>query len=232
MSIYDDDDFSDSSIFDRPAAVQRPAERADADPAEEPVRVVLAADGSVTDVLVAPDWRETVGPRRLGAALLEAAQVAVGKTIEAQLAGLDLDAAAAPAAAAPAPATVGDPASRDAEAFMADALALLRNFATDLESYLGDLTRMAGAVSTGSGGARGVTVTMAGGVVTAVDVDAEWAAGARHTEVSVEALAAFRAAAARAVDAAREVALPTSLARIQELGSDPVELSRRLGLTR
>jgi hypothetical protein len=63
-------------------------------------------------------------------------------------------------------------------------------------------------------------------------VDTTWAAGARHTEIRAEALSAFKAAWRQATPDSAAIALPPSIARLQELASDPQALSRQLGLSR
>ncbi|MET0133128.1 MAG: hypothetical protein ABW215_05995 [Kibdelosporangium sp.] len=194
------------------------------------IAVVVDSRGAVSDVIVPARWHETVSARDLGLVLQETANKAIAKRVAEQVDEFDMDQPVRFGHRADAPSAHGDPDSAVAENLVREALDLFANFNADLAAYTAQVKQSTPATSRGQGGNGRITVTLSAGQVSAVTVDAAWAASARHTEVRAEALSAFRAA--DQVSSSPEVAFPASIARLHELASDPVALSRQLGLSR
>jgi hypothetical protein len=206
-------------------------------PEEDPdaIRVVVDEQGAVTDVVIPARWADAVGGAQgLGAALQEKANDAVARRVADQVANLDMTTMPEPVFAhRDAPSAEGDPDSPVAQNLLAEVMELFGQVDQDLATYSSQVRRAATATYQGSGSASRITVKMAHGQYTEVTVDTRWAAGARHTEIRGEALSAFQAAARQvSTTGAGAVTLPRSLARLQELASDPEALSRQLGAKR
>lgn len=198
-----------------------------------PIQVVLDQSGAVRDLVIPENWRETTAPRELGPALLDAANRALTNLVADQVETFDLGSVPEQPVMVhrDVPHAGGDPTSPIAQALVNEVLDLFSRYDADLETYTAQVRQAAAATSRGAGGNGRIVVTMTGGRITGVETDPRWAATARYTEVRVEALTAFQAAQ-RGSATTRSVALPASIARLQELASDPHALSRQLGLSR
>jgi hypothetical protein len=192
------------------------------------IAVVVDARGAVSDVIIPVRWHETVPPRDLGRTLQDTANEAIAARVTEQVDQFDMD-QPVQFGHRDAPSAHGDPTSPVAENLVNEALELFANFNADLAAYTAQVNQASPSTSSGQGGNGRISVTLSAGQVSAVTVDTNWAASARHTEVRAEALSAFRAAARVSTS---EVAFPASIARLHELASDPVALSRQLGLSR
>ncbi len=132
-----------------------------------------------------------------------------------------------------APSAGGDPTSPVAESLVNEVLDLFSWFDTELEAYAAQVRQAATATNCGEGINGRIIVTAAAGQISAVDVDVRWASAARHTEIRAEAMSAFQAAWRQAASrGSGGIPFPPSIARLQELASDPEALSRQLGLSR
>jgi len=241
MSKYEEDwrrRFTEWDLDEEDDQPRRGAVKPKPAPADEtqepgPIQVVLDESGAVRDVVIPANWRETTPPRELGPALLDAATKALTNLVAAQVETLDLGSVPEQPVMVhrDVPHAGGDPTSPVAEALVNEVLGLFSRYDRDLEAYAAQVRQAATAMSRDAGGNGRIVVTTTGGRVTGVEADPRWAATARYTEVRVEALSAFRAAG-RGSAATRSVALPASIARLQELASDPEALSRQLGLSR
>lgn len=207
--------------------------RAADDPAA--IRVVVDEQGAVSDVVIPAQWRDAVQPRDLGRALLEAANNAIANQVASHVEQLDLNAPTKHPVFShrDAPSAGGDPTSPVAESLVNEVLDLFSRFDTELEAYGARVRQVATAANRGDGVNGRIVVTIAAGQVSAVDVDARWASAARHTEIRAEAMSAFQATWRQAASrSSNRIPLPPSIARLQELASDPEALSRQLGLSR
>lgn len=204
-----------------------------ADPAA--ITVLVDERGVVSDVVIPAQWRDGVTPRDLGRVLLEAVNKAIVNRVTSQVEQLDLDAPAEPPVFShrDAPSAGGDPTSPVAESLVNEVLELFSRFDAELEAYAGQVRQAASATNRGEGVNGHIVVTVAAGQVSGVDVDVRWASAARHTEIRAEAMSAFQAAWRQgAPRGSGGIPLPPSIARLQELASDPEALSRQLGLSR
>lgn len=186
------------------------------------VKVTVDQTGAVTDVVVAPNWREKVHPRDLGHALATAANTALTTR----------------PAAEPEPETTPvrgearDLSGQTTQELVNEFAALFAVFERDLEIYRDDLREAATATATARSAKGTVEVTMTHGRVTRVTVNPGWAKSARNNDIRVEALAAFTAAERQlAYLAPNTVPLPASIIRLRELAGDPHALSKQLGLS-
>ncbi|HEU5475624.1 MAG TPA: hypothetical protein VFV67_33700 [Actinophytocola sp.] len=195
------------------------------------ITVTVDGTGVVADVGVPPNWRDWIGPRELGQALLTAANNALSGWLGDMIERTDLEPGLSTTTRADALDAGGDPSSAVARNLMAEIGELFATVDRDLAAYREQLVRAANVTAEAKGSNGRIHVTMAPGSVSAVTVDSRWATSARYTEIRAEALGAFRAAG-RQLDGAGTVSVPASLARIQELASDPVALCRELGLSR
>jgi hypothetical protein len=205
--------------------------------AEEPAAITVVVDErcAVSDVVIAAQWRDVVRPHDLGRVLLEATNKAILIQVASQVERLDPEGPvelpgftqrAAPSAG-------GDPTSPVAESLVNEVLELFSRFDAELAAYTAHVRQAASGTTRGEGFNGRIVVTVAAGQVCGVDVDVKWASAARHTEIRAEAMSAFQAAWQQAASSdVREIPLPPSIARLQELASDPEALSRQLGLSR
>ncbi len=215
-----------------------PADRAPAqESAESPaaIRVLVDERGVVSDVVIPAQWRDVVRPRDLGRVLLEAVHKAIANRVTSQVGQLALDAPVERPAFShrDAPSAAGDPTSPVAESLVDEVLSLVSRVATELEAYAAQVRQAATATNRGEGANGRIVITVAAGQVSGVDVDVRWASAARRTEIRAEAMSAFQAVWRQAVSyGSGGIPLPPSIARLQELASDPEALSRQLGLSR
>ncbi len=205
--------------------------------AEEPAAITVLVDeqGAVSDVVIPAQWRDVVRPRDLGRVLLEAVNKAVVNRVTSQVEQLDLDAPVERPVFShrDAPSAGGDPTSPVAESLVNEVLDLFSRFDAELEAYAAQVRQAATATNRGEGVNGRIVVTVAAGQISGVDVDVRWASAARHTEIRAEAMSAFQAAWRQAASRGSSgIPLPPSIARLQELASDPEALSRQLGLSR
>ncbi len=203
------------------------------------VTVLVDEQGVVSDVVIAEQWRDVVAPRDLGRVLLEAVNKAIANRITSQVEQLDLEFDLGGAAELPvrshrdAPSAGGDPTSPVAENLVNEVLELFSRFDAELETYAVQVRQAASATNRGEGVKGHIVVTVATGQVSGVDVDVRWASAARHTEIRAEAMSAFQATWPQGASRGSSgIPLPPSIARLQELASDPEALSRQLGLSR
>jgi hypothetical protein len=173
------------------------------------IRVTVDRSGLVADVVVAPTWRDTIGPRELGHALLTAANNALlshlADAIERN-------------PESPSPDTVAPTTLLPPGLAMSEAADLLNRFDRDFEAYRRQLEEAVTFTATASGPNGRVTVTMSQGLVAEVTADPRWASHIRHTAIRAEARQAFQSATqeiGRTDPAA--VPLPPSLSRLREL---------------
>jgi hypothetical protein len=173
------------------------------------ITVTVDRSGLVADVVIPPIWRDTVGPRELGQALLTAANNALTNHLADRVDHLDLD----PDVPANAGVVEGLVMSE-----MAD---LFARFDRDLEFYRDQLSAAVNVTASRSGPNGRVRVTMTPGRVTEVSADVWWAGQARYTEIRAEALKAFQAATRDLGNPdPSAVPVPTTLARLQELAGE------------
>jgi hypothetical protein len=205
--------------------------------AEDPAAITVVVDeqGAVSDVVIPAQWRDVVQPRNLGQVLLEAVNKTIINRVTSQVEQLDLDAPAERPVFShrDAPSAGGDPTSPVAQNLVNEVRDLFSRFDAELEAYTAQMRQAATAMNRGEGVNGRIVVTVAAGRVAGVDVDVKWASAARHTEIRAEALSAFQAAwRQEASRGSGGIPLPPSIARLQELASDPEALSRQLGLSR
>jgi hypothetical protein len=203
-------------------------------PREQPADIAVVVDdnAAVSDVVIPARWQNTVQPQDLGRVLLERANEAIAGRVTEQVERFAVDSPAPVYARREAPSANGDPTSQVAEDLVAEVMQLFARYNGELEAYTARVQQAATATHQAEGGTGRIKVTLAGGQVSAVDVDAAWAAGARHNEIRSEALGAFQAAWRNAELGTTNIPFPPSIARLQELASDPQALSRQLGLSR
>ncbi len=207
------------------------------DSAADPAAVTVLVDeqGVVSDVVIPAQWRDVVAPRDLGRVLLEAVNKAITNRVTSQVEQLDLDGSLERPVFAhrDVPSAGGDPTSPVAESLVNEVLELFSRFDTELEAYAVQVRQAASAKNRGEGVNGHIVVTVGAGQVSGVDVDVRWASAARHTEIRAEAMSAFQAAWRQGASrGCGGIPLPPSIARLQELASDPEALSRQLGLSR
>ncbi|HET9142968.1 hypothetical protein [Actinophytocola sp.] len=192
----------------------------------------LDGSGAVADVSVPPNWRDKIGPRELGQALLTAANSAFSAWLVDLVEHTDLEPEASRTSRADARDAGGDPSSEVAQNLVAESVELFAQFDRDFAIYREQLAKAARVTADARGSNNRIQVTMVPGSVSLVIVDPRWATYARHTEIGAEALSAFRAAGRQLAGAdPGTVALPASLARIRELAGDTAALCRELGLS-
>jgi hypothetical protein len=198
---------------------------------EKPTAIAVTVDerGVVSDVTIPANWRDLVEPRDLGGALLDAANAAIAGRVAEQVDLFDVDGPPPAFAHREVPSANGDPTSAVAENLVNEVLDLFSRFDAELETYARQVRQAVTATNRGESSDSRVVVTVDAGQIASVDIDTAWASSARHTEIRAAALTAFRAAW---TGEATPVALPPSIARLQELASDPQALSRQLGLSR
>jgi hypothetical protein len=184
------------------------------------ITVVVDGSGAVANVVIPANWKATVAPDELGAALRTAANNAFFGWLAGELGDADLEQQ---------PAAPDPPAQ--AAANMAEVDDLIAQFDRDFRIYRERLRAAAVTATATSRGINGkIEVTMQPRHVSAVSVDPRWLRGVRYTEVRAEALAAFRAACRQAGTGIPDtVPMPASIARICELASDPRALRTRPG---
>jgi hypothetical protein len=194
------------------------------------IKVIVDGSGAVADVVIPSNWRDHIAPRELGDALRAAANNAFFSRLADELGNADLEQQPAPA---PPPAAGGNPPGPVSASLESEVDDLIAQFDRDLRIYRDRLRTAADtATATGRGSNGRIEVTMRSALVSEITVDPKWARSARYTEVRAEALAALQAACRQAgARGPASVPLPASLARIQELASDPRALSRQLGLS-
>lgn len=167
------------------------------------VKVVADRSGTVTDVVVARNWREKVEPGELGQALRTAANEALARRLADDL-------------------EHGTPAGREPSGQMppervSEIVELLTVFERDIAIYRNELKAAANATASTRGAKGKIEVTMGHGRVTDVTVDPNWARSARSTAIRAEARGAFTAAAQRLAESdPRAVAPPPSIARLRK----------------
>ena len=203
----------------------------------DPAAVTVLVDerGVVSDVVISAQWRDVVAPRDLGRVLLEAVRKAIANRVTSQVEQLNQDAPLERPVFShrDAPSAGGDPTSPVAESLVNEVLELFSRFDSELEAYAVQVRQAASATNRGEGVNGHIVVTVTAGQISGVDVDVRWASAARHTEIRAEAMSAFQAAwPQEASGSSGGIPLPPSIARLQELASDPEALSRQLGLSR
>lgn len=199
------------------------------------IAVIVDERCVVSDVVILPRWRDAVHPRDLGQQLREAANKAIADQVAGQLEQFDLNAPKMSPMFAyrRAPSAGGDPTSPVAESLVNEVLDLFSRFDAELDAYAAQTRQVATASNRGEGTNGRIIVTISAGQVSEVDVDDRWASVVGHTEISAEALSAFQAASRQAASrGANGIPVPPSIARLQELASDPDALCRQLGLSR
>lgn len=203
---------------------------------EPPAPVVVTVDdeGRFSTVAVAKHWDERIDARALGDEVRDAANKALtdhmAVAVEQNLANFDPN-AQPPAPHREAPSAGGDTSSDTAKDLVTEILDLFGQFDTQFTQFTASLQQVATGDHRGESAGRNVVVTLTRGQITAVQLEAQWAAGAAPTEIGAEVLAALQTAQRNAGDI-KDIALPPALARLQELGSDPEALSRQLGLSK
>ncbi|MDT7712312.1 MAG: hypothetical protein QOG46_1001 [Pseudonocardiales bacterium] len=205
--------------------------------AEEPAAITVMVDerGAVSDGVIPAHWRDLVRPRDLGRVLLEETNKAIVNQVTSQVERLHPEGPIERPGFShqAAPSGGGDPTSPVAEGLVNEVLELFSRFDVELAAYAADVRQAASGTSQGQGFNGRIVVSVAAGQVSGVDVDVTWASAARHTEIRAEAMSAFQAAWQQAASRGlRGIPLPPSIARLQELASDPEALSRQLGLSR
>jgi len=225
------------------AQVDDPDARADGWDGSRTVRVTMDGSGRLVDAEVGSSWRDVLGPAELGAAVVQAVDAAETERMDAwtratvrpaddvtdDSVGIgpwtaDFD----PAGGASRFRSLRDPAVQESTRE-------LYYLAMDAIDRLGEVTRsmaqMTADVVHGHSPDRLVTVTVHSGRVVAVDFDQSWLRQAAGAEITQRLRAAFSAvdrAGAQSV-AARALDNP-SIRELREVGADPRELVRRLGL--
>ncbi len=184
------------------------------------VSVVVELDGCVREVRLTAQWRDTVDPRALNAAVLSAANNATMRALSRSVeARGDLTAAAPPDPSAEVDET---PFTRaDAERLFAAVNAELAAFGSRLDQTVNVPVR---AESRGGH----VSGTAQSGRVVAVEIDGHWLHAAPNPEVEGELAEVLRALHDRGTPASQPSG--PAIAQLQALASDPARLLRKVGL--
>ncbi|QUH01355.1 hypothetical protein HUO13_11565 [Saccharopolyspora erythraea] len=185
------------------------------------VAVRVTGSGAVTSVALADDWKQSVAPHELGAAVLAAMTAA---TVQAM-------AETVPAAGAQ-PASTRPPADTSPLSRQ-DVLRLLDEVSADLAEFTRRISATSNQpVSLESAGGH-VSGTAKRGQVLEISVDPDWAGAARDSEIEAELTELLAGLVERSVPA-DATAGPRSRAieELQSLAADPHTLLRRLGLSR
>ncbi|TCO57086.1 hypothetical protein [Actinocrispum wychmicini] len=197
----------------------------------ETVRVVLDSAGIAGSVVIPADWDESMTPDELGRRVTEAFDDATMRYVSAEADRIQFDEQPVVTHRADAQDAGGSPSSPVARQTVAEIQELAANFYRELDVYAAATKRALNTPTDGTGPNKTVVVHMSAGRITGITIDADWARSARYTEVSSEILSALQQAQ-REGDRARsqQVPVPPSIARLQELVSDPQAFVRQLGL--
>jgi hypothetical protein len=189
------------------------------------VTVVVDRGGAVTDVVIAPIWRDKV---QLGPALCTAANAALAARLTDQFEHLDTE--FTPVVRQDARDGGGDPDGPVARELQAEVAELLVAFDREVVTYRRELSAAVNATAAARSRTGAIEVTMGHGRVITVTVESSWAKSASRTRIRVEALGAFTAAGQQlaAVDPSA-VTPPAAMARLARLAADPAALTTELG---
>ncbi|MEV0701825.1 hypothetical protein AB0I53_28470 [Saccharopolyspora sp. NPDC050389] len=200
------------------------------------IGITVDGSGLVRAVDVDSSWRRSIDPRRFDDAVLQALNAALVQraTGWAQVGGSSSADEQRPSARDGSGTEVPESFSQQVAAdTIAEILGLLEDFNRDVADFEQQLRESAARPVSGDSAGGNVTVSMANGQPTGVEVDANWVAGARPAEINAEVLSALEAAQAASRDA--QVSPETfgrSIGRLQQLTSNPNLLMRKLGLIR
>ncbi|MEU5847705.1 hypothetical protein [Saccharopolyspora shandongensis] len=197
----------------------------DAADSERPAVTVHVTDaGAVTSVVLAADWRRSVDPRELGAAVLSAFTTATIRVLENQVERAE-QAPSVSAAGEPAGVPDTSPLGKD------DVMRLVDAVSADLKGFTEQLSaRVDRTVSVESSGGH-VRGSARRGQVLEVWIDSGWAASSRNSEIELELT--------EVLTQLSEQSSPGELAQgprsraideLHALASDPQLLLRRVGL--
>lgn len=197
------------------------------------IRVVVDASGTVTDVVVAANWRDKVPPGELGVALTAATNLALSSRFAHRVEHAEVEADIPRDARPDARDAGGDPSSPVARDRVREIAGLLAVFERDFATYQRELREAAANATAGARSTKGaIEVTMEHGLVAAVTVNPSWAKSAGNADVRAEVLGALTAAAGQLARAGPSaVTPPASIARLRELAGDPNALSKEMGLS-
>lgn len=192
---------------------------------EAPAVTVHVTDaGAVTSVVLAADWRRSVDPRELGAAVLSAFTAATMRVLENQVERVEQTPSLS-AAGEPADVPDTSPLGKD------DVMRLVDTVSADLNGFTEQLSaRVDRTVSVESSGGH-VSGFCRSGQVLEVWIDSGWAASSRNSEIELELT--------EVLTHLSEQSSPGELAQgphsraideLNVLASDPQLFLRRLGL--
>lgn len=223
-----------SRLAERLSAGQRdPDARFTGRDADRVVEVAVNGSGQVEEVRVDRGWRDRLGPSGLGPAVVSATTdafsartVAWLERIEEPVAGTNRNQVAPRPHQAP-----GDPSSGEAIGAALDIFGLLDRFEAQLTRLNDTLERRLAQDVVGRSGDRGVTVTIRGGAVAAVELDSRWLDSAYPSQIAASIKEALRSAQDRAGRAASEAMDGfASIGEVRALAERPDDLLRKLGL--
>ncbi|WP_410815056.1 hypothetical protein [Micromonospora sp. 067-2] len=216
------------------AAGERETAEVSARDPDEIVHVVLAADGRIGEVTVLFHGRRRISGDQLGAAIVEAADEAARRRIEAwshgvsQAAGNEPD-APAPAALPPGPGLT-EPGGESAVNFARGLFHVLTDSFARLDDLTAEAERAALTTSTTSDPEDRARVTLSGDRLSAVVIDEAWLRSAHADEVGAAVTQALQQAYADREQASR-LRNSWPYDELERMTGDPAQLLANLGLT-
>ncbi|CCH32434.1 lipase chaperone [Actinosynnema sp. NPDC047251] len=213
---------------ERRATPSRPVEQDDSDSAigvdvSGAVTVAVGPDGQTRAVTLIADWRRALDPRRLGGAVLSAANNA---TMQALASGLESTRASTSGSSEP-----RTPVSFDSRLTRQDALRLFDAVTAELDAFASELDHAADNPVTAESAGGHVRGTVRTGQLIGFETDGTWAHGAPNREIEGELLEVLRKLhAAGSPSRLADGPQGPAIAELRALASDPTTLLRRVGL--
>ncbi len=214
------------------------AEQATGRDTSEQVRVTISAAGRITSVEIAPAWRTVLSPPELGAAIVAAYQEATRRCVETWAAEISRppaetldDGGPLPASTGRPPAAGSEPVGRVADESIRELWYVLQDATDRLDELTRGIEARARAQVRGQDPDGHVTVMLAGGQPTGVELDEQWLARADGREIGTAVRAAIHAGYAAADRlAADSPRTGWPFAQLERLTADPTSVLTQLGL--
>ncbi|RLP93460.1 hypothetical protein [Micromonospora sp. CV4] len=215
------------------AAGEREAAEVSARDSHEVVRVVLAADGRISEATVFFHWHRRISSDQLGAAIVEAADEAARLRIEAWSHGISQATGNEPDAPGPATSPSGsgltEPGDESAVNFARGLFHVLTDSFARLDDLAAEAERAALTTSTSADPEDRARVTLSGERLSAVVIDEAWLRSAHADQVGAAVTQALQQAYAD-----RKQASPLRNSwpydELERMTGDPAQLLANLGL--
>lgn len=195
---------------------------------DEIVTVGVNDVAEVVSVRLAGDWKSSVDPRGLHANVLAAMNAATMQALSKQLNEVDMTGASAGTGSPPVT-SQHDERPEETPITPEYAMRLVEAASADLERYLTQAVAIADASVTTTSAGGHVSVSGRQRRVFEVSIDANWATGARHTEIESELRDALTGFSARSsLGDIAEGPRSSAITELTALTSDPEALVRRI----